>query len=153
MALITRSGVIWPRPQFDAIRGNWRPFEAATSSLVFLEFTNQTRLKTRFECLTVRWKVQDFQKLSVIFRDFQRLSRLSVIFRDFQRLSRLSVILRLSETFIDFQGIHEVLDAKDECLMLSVKYLNKGRNNKNNFQTCRTVRDTLSRSKTVLKRN
>ena len=28
-------------------------------------------------------------------------------------------------------------------------HLNKGRKNKNNFQTCRTVRDTLSRSKKV----
>ena len=32
-------------------------------------------------------------------------------------------------------------------LMLSMKYLNKGRPKKNNFQTCRTVRDSLSRSK------
>ena len=81
-------------------------------------------------------------RLSETFSDFQRLSRLSVIFRDFRRLSRLSVIF---ETFIDFQGIHEVLNAKDEYLMLSVKYLNKGRNkNKNNFQTCRTVRDSLT---------
>ena len=79
-------------------------------------------------------------RLSETFSDFQRLSETFETFSDFQRLS---------ETFIDFQGIHEVLDAKDEYLMLSVKYLNKGRNNKNNFQTCRTVRDTLSRSKII----
>ena len=36
---------------------------------------------------------------------------------------------------------------QDKYFMEKMKYLNKGRNNKNNFQTCRTVRDTLSRSK------
>ena len=87
-------------------------------------FFEKTRLKTGFECMTVRL----IKILSETFRDFQRLSE---TFRNFQRLP---------ETFDAFC---EVLVAKDEYLMLSVKYLNKGRKH---FQTYRTVRDTLTRS-------
>ena len=54
----------------------------------FFNILRKTRLKTRFECMTVRFikrlseTFRDFQRLSETFRDFQRL------FRDFQRLFR-----------------------------------------------------------------
>ena len=48
-----------------------------------------------------------------------------------------------------YYGQDEYLMLSVKYLMLSVKYLNKGRIiPNNNFQTLRTVRDTLSRSKT-----
>jgi len=41
---------------------------------------------------------------------------------------------------------------QDKYFMDLMKYLNKGRNknNKNNFQTCRTVRDTLTVKKEII---
>ena len=63
---------------------------------------------------------------------------------DFTRLTNLKNFMNSMKYFMEKMKNY----GQDEYLMLSVKYLNKGRI-PNNFQTLRTMRDILSRSKCV----
>ena len=69
-------------------------------------FFEKTRLKTGFECMTVRL----IKILSETFRDSQRLSE---TLRDFQKLSDFQ---RLSEFFRDFFETFKILHKYDEVL-------------------------------------
>ena len=80
-------------------------------------FFEKTRLKTGFECMTVRFikilseTFRDFQRLSETLRDFQRLSE---FFRDF-----FETFSRLSKFFINTMKYYE----QDKYFTESIKYL------------------------------
>ena len=110
-------------------------------------FILKTRLKTGFECMTVRFFC-DFSRHFETFRDFTNSmknyeqDKYLDAFGDFTRL------LRLLGFFWTFWTENSKVTLKVTVTLVLSSHFDQTLNNPNkNFQTCRTVRDTLSRSK------